>query len=275
MLESKVLWGFSRNSWLLGVCGVHWRFAVALYRVKARWKLEDLGSRESQRPEDPGQVCQILHGLLFPFLSPVRWGGWPVNPLETSPLLCNLVETAGQHCHLSEEERMWIYFCKKLRSFQRLPCQFPPGAEEGLVCLSRIWWCTLRSRVAKQTHQTNASFSRSAKEDAIYSVPVSVGWRSLGVSRVDPADLDPGALRIPIAASRWFWFWFWFFTWTGFRVTGRVALGKDLRAARGRCNPLPLIDRGAGSGNGHSRFVSRDAKGWEISWKIQKKTSQM
>lgn len=52
----------------------------------------------------------------------------------------------------------------------------------------------LDSRIAKQTYQTNASFSCSAEaRKTVLLIPALVGPRSPGVSQVDPADLDPGA----------------------------------------------------------------------------------
>lgn len=52
----------------------------------------------------------------------------------------------------------------------------------------------LDSRIAKQTYQTNASFSCSAEaRKTVLLIPALLGPWSPGVSQVDPADLDPGA----------------------------------------------------------------------------------
>ena len=144
MLESRVLWDLLRRSWLLDVCGVHWRFSMALYRQSEMktWERRQLQDSVPRRSGAGLPGTRFCSGLIHPFLSVVRWGGWSVNPRETWPPLCNLVKTAGQHCHLSEGERMWICFARSYAHFKGTLASFLQGQGRSWSVSGWTWWCT-------------------------------------------------------------------------------------------------------------------------------------
>ena len=87
---------------------------------------------------------------VLPLLSLVRCPGWSVNPPETLPLLRNVVKTAGQYCHLSEEEKMRTGCCRKLSSVGMRPGSVRVAGRGG-AGLSLKGLEVLDRSVAKQT----------------------------------------------------------------------------------------------------------------------------
>lgn len=113
----------------------------------------------------------------------------------------------------------------------------------------------LDSRIAKQTYQTNASFSCSAEaRKTVLLIPALVGPWSPGVSQVDPADLDPAASENSNGSLTLVFF----LNWDRLLCHRKDCFGKTcyaIEADIGRLNPLPLINRETGSGNGQSGLV--------------------
>lgn len=184
---------------------------------------------ESARP----WVQQWLKVL--PLLSMVRWGGWSVNPLETLPLLCNLVKTARQHCHLSEAERMQICFARSCVHFKCTLVSFVWEAEEGLVCLSkdllRCLIVELQNRLIKRI-LPSANMQRRGK--TVCAAPNSClsGWWSPGVPQVDPAASEN--------SNRHFAFFFFFLSLDKFLCHGKGNLRKTQSQSRQACLILHL-----------------------------------
>ena len=141
----RVICDCLRCSWLWDVCGSIGDF-LSLCTVGTRWKLE-LSCHNTQGPGTLGPVCQPLGSVLVSYILPllplVRWCSWSVNPLETWPLLCNLVKTARQHCHLSEEKRMQVCFAKSYIHVKGTLASSCGGQWGGCSFVSqRIWWGT-------------------------------------------------------------------------------------------------------------------------------------
>ena len=196
----RVICDCLRCSWLWDVCGSIGDF-LSLCTVGTRWKLE-LSCHNTQGPGTLGPVCQPLGSVLVSYILPllplVRWCSWSVNPLETWPLLCNLVKTARQHCHLSEEKRMQVCFAKSYIHVKGTLASSCGGqwGEGVLICLSKDlvrYWMGLQGQV----YQSKPSLWDAAQreDDSSQFLPPWTGV-VLGSPR-QTLEL----LRMPIAAS--------------------------------------------------------------------------